>query len=114
MVQSLTVMSRIFLTGRIAAKFGIKALITFVPVIMIFAFGALAMLSAFMMLTVVVILRRAMEYAFVRPGRVMLWSPLDRATNYKAKNTVDVPVYRGMRVIDSSKQLDCERRLRCQ
>lgn len=94
-VQSLTVLSQVFLTGRIADKFGVKALITFVPVVMIFAFGALAMSGAFAVLTVVVILRRAMEYAFVRPGREMLWSPLDKETKYKAKNTVDLPVYRG-------------------
>jgi AAA family ATP:ADP antiporter len=25
----------------------------------------------------------------------MLWSPLDKEQKYKAKNTVDVPVYRG-------------------
>jgi ATP:ADP antiporter, AAA family len=94
-VQSLTVVSQVFLTGRIAAKFGVKTLITFVPVIMIFAFGALAVSGAFMVLTVVVILRRSLEYAFVRPGREMLWSPLDKETKYKAKNTVDVQVYRG-------------------
>lgn len=94
-VQGLTVLSQLFLTGRIADKFGVKMLITFVPVVMIFAFGALAMSGAFAVLTVVVILRRAMEYAFVRPGREMLWSPLDKETKYKAKNTVDVPVYRG-------------------
>jgi ATP:ADP antiporter, AAA family len=94
-VQSLTVVSQVLLTGRIAARFGVKTLITFVPVIMIFAFGALAVSGAFMVLTVVVILRRSLEYAFVRPGREMLWSPLDKETKYKAKNTVDVPVYRG-------------------
>jgi AAA family ATP:ADP antiporter len=94
-VQTLTVLSQVFLTGRIADKFGVKTLITFVPVVMIVAFGALAMSGAFAVLTVVVILRRSMEYAFVRPGREMLWSPLDKETKYKAKNTVDVPVYRG-------------------
>lgn len=94
-VQALTVLSQVFLTGRIAEKFGVKVLITFVPVIMIFAFAGLAVSGAFSVLMVVVILRRAMEYAFVRPGREMLWSPLDRETKYKAKNTVDVPVYRG-------------------
>lgn len=94
-VQSLTVISQVFLTGRIAAKWGVKTLITFVPVIMIFAFAGLAMSGAFAVLMVVVIGRRAMEYAFVRPGREMLWSPLDKETKYKAKNTVDVPVYRG-------------------
>jgi AAA family ATP:ADP antiporter len=25
----------------------------------------------------------------------MLWSPLDKETKYEAKNTVDVPIYRG-------------------
>lgn len=94
-VQTLTVLSQVFLTGRIAHKFGVKALITFVPVVMIFAFASLALSGAFMVLTVVVILRRALEYAFVRPGREMLWSPLDTETKYKAKNTVDVPIYRG-------------------
>jgi AAA family ATP:ADP antiporter len=94
-VQSLTVLSQVFLTGRIAEKFGVKTLITFVPVLMIFAFSGLALSGAFSVLTVVVIARRAMEYDFVRPGREMLWSPLDKETKYKAKNTVDVPVYRG-------------------
>ncbi|WP_129781144.1 NTP/NDP exchange transporter [Peristeroidobacter soli] len=94
-VQALTVASQIFLTGRIAEKFGVKALITFVPVIMVFAFAGLALSGSFAVLTMVVIGRRAMEYAFVRPGREMLWSPLDKETKYKAKNTVDVPVYRG-------------------
>jgi AAA family ATP:ADP antiporter len=46
-------------------------------------------------LAVVFVLRRAMEYAFVRPGREMLYSPLDKETKYKAKNVNDVPVYRG-------------------
>lgn len=94
-VQTLTVLSQVFLTGRIAQKFGVRVLITFVPVIMIFAFGTLALSGAFAVLTVIVILRRALEYAFVRPGREMLWSPLDKETKYKAKNTVDVPIYRG-------------------
>jgi ATP:ADP antiporter, AAA family len=45
-------------------------------------------------LAVVFVLRRACEYAFIRQGCEMLWSPLDKETKYKAKNTVDVPVYR--------------------
>ncbi len=94
-VQALTVLSQVFLTGRIAKKFGVKALVTFAPIIMIFGFVALAFSGAFMVLAVVFVLRRALEYAFVRPGREMLWSPLDKETKYKAKNTVDVPIYRG-------------------
>lgn len=98
-VQTLTVLSQIFLTGRIAQRFGVIALITFVPLFMIGGFLALAATGTLTVLAVVFILRRAMEYAFVRPGREMLWSVLDKETKYKAKNTVDVPVYRASDVL---------------
>jgi ATP:ADP antiporter, AAA family len=94
-VQTLTVISQIFLTGRIAKRFGVIALVTAIPLIMVGGFLLLAATGTLVVLMVVVIGRRAMEYAFVRPGREMLWSPLDRETKYKAKSTVDVPVYRG-------------------
>lgn len=94
-VQGLTLLSQIFLTGRIATRFGVTVLLTLVPLIMILGFVALAASGTFAVLAVVMILRRATEYAFARPGREMLWSPLDRETKYKAKSTVDVPVYRG-------------------
>jgi AAA family ATP:ADP antiporter len=66
-----------------------------VPIIMVAAFSALAGYTTFTLFAAVFILRRAGEYAFVRPGREMLWSPLDKETKYKAKSTIDVPVYRG-------------------
>jgi AAA family ATP:ADP antiporter len=94
-VQSLTVLSQVFLTGRIAARFGVTTLLTLVPIVMIFGFLALAGSGTFAVLAVIMVMRRAGEYSFVRPGREMLWSPLDKETKYKAKNTVDVPVYRG-------------------
>ncbi|HVF18509.1 MAG TPA: MFS transporter [Steroidobacteraceae bacterium] len=94
-VQTLTVISQIFLTGRIAKRFGVIALVTAIPLIMVGGFLVLAATGTLVVLMVVVIGRRAMEYAFVRPGREMLWSPLDKETKYKAKSTVDVPVYRG-------------------
>jgi AAA family ATP:ADP antiporter len=93
-VQSLTVLTQVFLTGRIASRFGVTTLLTLVPILMIVAFLGLAGYSTFMLFAAVFILRRAGEYAFVRPGREMLWSPLDKETKYKAKNTIDVPVYR--------------------
>jgi len=93
-VQSLTVLTQIFLTGRIAQRFGVTTLLTIVPILMIFGFLALAVNTSFLLFASVFILRRAGEYAFVRPGREMLWSPLDKETKYKAKNTIDVPVYR--------------------
>ena len=46
------------------------------------------------LLAVVLVVRRWGEYAFIRPGREMLFSALDTETKYKAKNFIDVPVYR--------------------
>jgi AAA family ATP:ADP antiporter len=94
-VQSLTMLSQVFLTGRIAQRFGVKTLLTLIPIVMVFGFLTLASTGAFAVFAAVFVIRRAGEYAFVRPGREMLWSPLDKETKYKAKNTVDVPVYRG-------------------
>lgn len=94
-VQGLTIVSQIFITGRLAAWLGVVVLLTMVPVAVVFGFLALAVWNTFPVLAVVFIARRFGEYAFVRPGREMLWSPLDRETKYKAKNFIDVPVYRG-------------------
>jgi AAA family ATP:ADP antiporter len=95
MAQSLTIVAQIFVTGRIAARRGVALLLTIVPVALIFGFLILAAWNTFAVLAVIFVARRFGEYAFVRPGREMLWSPLDRETKYKAKNFIDVPVYRG-------------------
>ena len=94
-VQSLAVISQIFLTGQIAKRFGVGTLLMVVPVIMVFGFVGLAASGTFTILAIVIVARRSLEYAFARPGREMLWSPLDSETKYKAKSTIDVLVYRG-------------------
>ncbi|MFZ9708240.1 MAG: NTP/NDP exchange transporter [Steroidobacteraceae bacterium] len=93
-VQSLTILSQVFLTGRIASRLGVRTLLTFVPVIMILGFLMLSMFNVFGMVAALLVMRRWGEYAFIRPGREMLWSSLDTESKYKAKNFVDVPVYR--------------------
>jgi ATP:ADP antiporter, AAA family len=94
-VQSLTILAQLFITGRIASRMGLVVLLTIIPVAILFGFVALAIWNTFAMLAVVIVLRRSGEYAFVRPGREMLWTPMTKETKYKAKNFIDVPVYRG-------------------
>jgi ATP:ADP antiporter, AAA family len=93
-IQFLVALAQVFVTGRIATKFGVRFLLTVVPAVMIVAFLALASFNMLVIVTAAIIFRRWGEYAFVRPGREMLWSRLDTETKYKAKNVVDVPVYR--------------------
>jgi AAA family ATP:ADP antiporter len=94
-VQTLTIISQLVLTGRIAKRFGIGMLLTAVPILMFTGFLLLAAYGTFAVLAAVMITRRVGEYAFVRPGREMLFSRVDTESKYKAKNTIDVPVYRG-------------------
>jgi len=94
-VQSLTIMLQLLFTGRLASRFGVGVLLTAVPVLMIGGFLLLTGIHTFGVLAFVMIVRRVGEYAFVRPGREMLWSAVSTEEKYKAKNVIDVPVYRG-------------------
>ena len=94
-VQTLTILSQFFLTGRIASRLGVTALLVAVPLIVMVGFLALSVTGTFAVLAVVLVIRRWGEYAFIRPGREMLFSKLDTESKYKAKNLIDVPVYRG-------------------
>ena len=83
------------ITGRIAQKLGVTALLVILPLIDHGSgFLLLASMGTFIVLAGVMVLRRWGEYAFIRPGREMLWSRLDTETKYKAKNFIDVTVYR--------------------
>jgi AAA family ATP:ADP antiporter len=94
-VQSLAILSQVFITGRLAQRLGVGVLLVGVPLLMVAGFVWLAFAPTFAVLACVMILRRSGEYAFVRPGREMLYTPLGAEAKYKAKNFNDTVVYRG-------------------
>lgn len=94
-VQSLAIVSQLFLTGRIARTLGIGVLLVAVPLVIAAGFLWLAFAPTFAVLAVVMVARRAGEYAFVRPGREMLYTVVPAEAKYKAKNFNDTVVYRG-------------------
>lgn len=94
-VQSLAIVTQLFVTGRIAKKLGIGVLLVAVPLVVTVGFLWLALAPTFAVLAVVMVVRRAGEYAFVRPGREMLYTVVPPQEKYKAKNFNDTVVYRG-------------------
>jgi len=94
-VQTATLLLQLFVTGRIATRLGLTTLLVIVPFAMIFGFLGLAAVGSFAMLAFVFCARRIGEYAFVRPGREMLFSTLSNQDRYRVKHVIDVPVYRG-------------------
>ncbi|GAA4869264.1 NTP/NDP exchange transporter [Luteimonas vadosa] len=94
-VQSLAILSQLFLTGRIARTLGVGVLLVAVPLVVAGGFLWLAFAPTFAVFAVVMVARRAGEYAFVRPGREMLYTVVPAESKYKAKNFNDTVVYRG-------------------
>jgi ATP:ADP antiporter, AAA family len=94
-VQALAILTQIFLTGHIARKLGTGILLAAVPILLAAGFLWLAMAQLFAVLVVVIIVRRAGEYALVRPGREMLFTSVSPEQKYKAKNFIDTVIYRG-------------------
>ena len=94
-VQALAILSQLFITGRVAKSLGVGVLLVAVPLVMAAGFVWLAFAPVFAVLVVVMVVRRAGEYAFVRPGREMLYTVVPAEAKYKAKNFNDTVVYRG-------------------
>ena len=94
-VQTLAIVSQLFITGRVARSLGVGVLLVAVPLVVAAGFLWLAFAPVFAVLAVVMVVRRAGEYAFVRPGREMLYTVVAPEAKYKAKNFNDTVVYRG-------------------
>jgi AAA family ATP:ADP antiporter len=94
-VNSLAVVIQLIGTGRIINRFGVTLGLMLNPIIMVFAFLAIAFSPVLMILGSLQILRRVAEYAVAKPTREMLFTVVDQESKYKAKNVIDTVVYRG-------------------
>ncbi|HKU91076.1 MAG TPA: MFS transporter [Steroidobacteraceae bacterium] len=93
-VQGLVILTQLSLTGFIATRIGVIALLATVPFIMVFGLTVYAVFGTFSVMAAAMVIRRWGEYALIRPGREMLFSKVDKESKYKAKNVCDVAVYR--------------------
>lgn len=93
-VQTLVILTQVSVTGYIATRLGVITLLVSIPIVMVFGLTVFAAFGTFSVLAGAMVLRRWGEYAFIRPGREMLFSRVDRESKYKAKNVCDVAVYR--------------------
>lgn len=93
-VQFLVMITQLTVTGLIATRVGVIALLVTIPLVMVFGLTVYAAFGTFSVLAAAMVLRRWGEYAFIRPGREMLFAKVDKESKYKAKNVCDVAVYR--------------------
>lgn len=93
-VQSLTLVTQAFLTGRLIKGFGVRVTLSLLPLLSVVGFLSLGTVPLLAVFVVFQVLRRAGEYAVARPSREILYTVIPREDKYKAKHFIDTFVYR--------------------
>ena len=100
-VNLITIVTQVFLTSRIVKKWGLSWMIALIPILLGIGFLIVGLIPTISVLVAVQVLRRAGNYAVMRPAREMLYVVLGKEEKYKAKNVIDTVVYRGGDAVSS-------------
>jgi len=93
-VNLLTVLTQVFLTGRVIKILGIGLTLALLPIICLIGFSSLGFYTMLPVLIGFQTLRRAGNFAIARPAREVLYTVLSREDKFKAKTLIDTFVYR--------------------
>ena len=93
-VNVLTAITQLFFTGRLLPAVGLGPALAFLPVLTGAGFFALGASPTPGVLFVVQVVRRAAEFAIVKPAREVLFTVVSREEKYSAKSFIDTFVYR--------------------
>lgn len=92
--NALTLCLQIFVSAHLIKHWGLPHTLAFIPLLLALGFGLLALAPTLIVIVIVQVIRRAGNYAIMRPAREMLYVVLDREEKYKAKNFIDTSIYR--------------------
>jgi AAA family ATP:ADP antiporter len=95
LVSSLTLICQLLLTAPLIRLIGVGGALAALPLATVAAFAAMAVAPVPTTVALAQGLRRAVEFALVRPAREVLWTVVGREEKYKAKNVIETLVYRG-------------------
>ncbi|HEY3287191.1 MAG TPA: MFS transporter [Gemmatimonadaceae bacterium] len=93
-VQSLTLVTQIFFTGRLIRWLGLSLSLAFLPFVSLVGFAALGTWPVFAVVATLAIVRRAGNFALNNPSMEILFTVVPREDKYKAKNFIETFVYR--------------------
>ncbi|HEY4999653.1 MAG TPA: Npt1/Npt2 family nucleotide transporter [Usitatibacter sp.] len=94
-VGILTLAVQFLATGKLIERFGVGRAAALLP--LVFGVGFLALAGSPMLAVVIAFqaIQRTANFAISNPAREVLFTVLDREEKYKAKNVIDVVVFRG-------------------
>jgi AAA family ATP:ADP antiporter len=94
-VGLLTLATQVFATGRFLKRFGTGASAAALPAVYIIGFTAFALAPGLAVVFVFQVAQRWMNFAIANPARQVFFTVVGRDEKYKAKNMIDVVVFRG-------------------
>ena len=94
-VGLLTLATQLFATGRLLKRFGTGVAAGALPAVYVAGFAALALAPSLAVVVVVQVTQRWMNFAIANPARQVFYTVVAREEKYKAKNLIDVVIYRG-------------------
>jgi len=94
-VGLLTLVTQIFVTGPLLKRFGTGVAAGALPLVYIIGFATLALMPTLAIVLTLQVVQRWMNFAIANPARQVFFTVVTREEKYKAKNLIDVVIYRG-------------------
>jgi AAA family ATP:ADP antiporter len=94
-VNLLSLATQIFITASLLKRFGVGIAAAALPAVYVVGFVALAVAPMLAVVLALQIAQRWMNFAIANPARQLFFTVVGREEKYKAKNMIDVVVYRG-------------------
>jgi len=94
-VSLLTLITQLLITGQVLKRVGTGVAAAALPAVYIVGFAVLAVIPTLIVVVTVQVVQRWMNFAIANPARQLFFTVVTREEKYKAKNLVDVVVYRG-------------------
>jgi AAA family ATP:ADP antiporter len=94
-VGLLSLATQVFATATFLKRFGTGIAAAALPVTYVVGFAALAMAPSLSVVVTLQVAQRWMNFAIANPARQVFFTVVGREEKYKAKNLIDVVIYRG-------------------
>jgi AAA family ATP:ADP antiporter len=94
-VNLLSLATQVFITGQVLKRFGTGVAAGALPAVYVVGFAALFLAPTLAVVIALQIVQRWMNFAIANPARQVFFTVIGREEKYKAKNLIDVVVYRG-------------------
>src|SRR5262249_37474446 len=94
-VGLLTLATQVFATGWLLKRFGTGMAAGALPAVYVVGFTALAFVTNVTAVVIFQVAQRWMNFAIANPARQVFFTVVERGEKYKAKNLIDVVIYRG-------------------